>query len=884
MNNDNIFWMRGGGSSSAEDSISRGALLIDPNKVVNEANQVVDRYVKQEDLTIYCSLIAYKNDQTSVYQDSGTLETKTSVTNNELIRVNFLNPVRRRTDNGDYVYKDKLTSEWADFFTSDSVANNTLDPETFGISNINMSINANHTPITTIEFIDVQGKTLFERGNDPSNPYNVFFTFPYPKFLLVFKGYYGTALEIPLVIKHTNTKFDPSNGNYIITVDFVSEIFNLFNSLLIIYAYVAPFMFKIDDNDEYLGRKILKLLYDRQNKKIKENFPENDSRYKDYEINNSPTLLDLATAIKTIPFDKFNTTNESGLINQNNNNLIVKKLKLEQFFGYITKFFNNQIEDNLYDIDGIKITPIKTDSKLTDNTPLKLLTSFSSINQELSDLDDNILNQIKTVIKTNINTNQNDVVSINKKYFNLLNDNKFFNNHLFINNKNIEEYTLKFFDIVCNVILTELLNKQNEVQDTYIESQIENIGEHLGWRPNLNNVLRIISNNIQTFLMLLEITSVSAQNQIADISSQRMYNTGNSVEYDIDISNKFKKYKPFPNFYKRLTVNGESINELHYPGIKLNNRHWFEVAFIEEIYEAIQVLFKKLKRTDDETQNKRFTSILTTMGLGDTNLLVYDEKNNDHLNIMAEAILKFNLYISNSGTYNRNLGNDTLSKIGQEIANHEIELIDSLIMNELPTEVRFVLSNNIKDLTTDGLNGFINKINGGSVFDSILSGVIDDIRSVKTPITESQHNNIHTRKNSIISNNLDTYNNFYNTINYKNSMYNFTLNNNNLFGTNKKDVYIDITKNRDFFSRRSISINTAMLEKNKGSGHNYLSGFIGDLNTKLKNNTRFNGHFSNTFDYDYPGRSKSYFYLTFNDDGVYDGSENKNKSHIYNNL
>jgi hypothetical protein len=47
---------------------------------------------------------------------------------------------------------------------------------------------------------------LFERGNQVDNPYNIFYTYPYPKFLLKYKGYYGKATETPLLLKKKPTQ------------------------------------------------------------------------------------------------------------------------------------------------------------------------------------------------------------------------------------------------------------------------------------------------------------------------------------------------------------------------------------------------------------------------------------------------------------------------------------------------------------------------------------------------------------------------------------------------------------------------------------------------------------------------------------------------------
>jgi len=113
-------------------------------------------------------------------------------------------------------------------------------------------------PEVDITFVDIRAKTLFEGGNDPNNPYNLFFNLPYPLFHLTVKGYYGKGLELPLQLVKSNTKLDSSTGNYEMSCKFTSWTFGILNDLIMFYAFVTPFMY-LSDNDEYLGQKKLVL-------------------------------------------------------------------------------------------------------------------------------------------------------------------------------------------------------------------------------------------------------------------------------------------------------------------------------------------------------------------------------------------------------------------------------------------------------------------------------------------------------------------------------------------------------------------------------------------------------------------------------------------------
>jgi hypothetical protein len=330
-------------SNDLNISDNTGVLVVDPNKVVNAYNEIKDRYVKQEDLQIYASLKVYKRGNSSVVYNASTGARDKDITN-EPIYINFLNPSSnvKRSD-GFYVNKGKMTSEWTDFFTSDSAndkesSSYILDAETFGITNISIKINANYHPIITIEFTDIQGRTLFERGNQNDNPYNIFYTYPYPNFSLRYKGYYGKSIETSLVLLKSNTRFDPSTGNYNITAEFQSDVFSILNTFLVVYAYTAPYMFKMDDG-EYLGRKILKELYEKQNSKIREEV--GDDEFPKYEIKNTPTLWNLAGALKEIPIETLNSSGNTDESTSANDILIENKTLIENYEINIRGYFNN---------------------------------------------------------------------------------------------------------------------------------------------------------------------------------------------------------------------------------------------------------------------------------------------------------------------------------------------------------------------------------------------------------------------------------------------------------------------------------------------------------------------------------------------------------------
>lgn len=862
MDNEKILYVNGL-KSTLDRNKKRGVLIIDPNKVVVD-NVIKDRYVKQEDFIVYCSLVVYKNESTSIIEDNVSKEKNIEVQKDNLVYINFLNPVKEVVENN-ITHKNKFTTDWADFFTSSTDNNNMFDPETFGISSVNVSINASMVPTTTIEFIDVMGKTLFERGNDKNNPYNIFFTFPYPKFLLTFKGYYGTTVEIPLELRTTNTRFDPSTGNYTTTAEFISDIFSLFNSLLLIYAYVAPYMFPSTNTSDTIGKKILNLLYEEQNNKLKDALGEDSSEYKDLEILKSPTMVDLAKAIERIKPLSTSTGGDSSLDEQSTG-LISAKQQLINNFHYVSDYFS---------IDG---------TEKIINSP-EILSLFKNINTTIAQIASSLelgftdsLYKELNILKTN---NKISLVS----YKNLLNKGEYIDSSLFFIT-NSTEYTLEYFDLFSEFILRIIDDAKIKIEDNFIENQITQYGQSLGWKPNLSNVIRIVSNNVQTFLTLLEITSVSAQNQLLTDTNRITANVkSQSIEYEShEGGNKFNRYRPFPNYYTNTIDSGnQQKKDLQYPGFNKINKNWPEVNFVEEIYSAIRRIREDLNIEPTKTIPNDFASLLTSFMLDETDLSSY--KNQNIKDILAEHILKFNLFTAHNGTLFRGVDPSQLSNISSSIADFEFDLVRRQVFNNLTALSQYGMAFNFKNLLDSDVNDnrlfnlakaistddFINTFN-----DSYLNTSINEMRLIMSSSIKSQNefkftfNDIINEKEQLISAGLNDNINFYNKIHFDESPLKFTTSTPNFIRDNRLSLNFDIINHQKYYSDNSdILSQLSDIYKSGVSSENYdknyLQGYIMNLN-KLVSNESVNIDFSYVYDID---ESLTVPALTFNNDIAY---------------
>jgi hypothetical protein len=845
-----------------------GVLVIDPNKVVNKYNEVVDRYVKQEDLVMYATLKVYKKAESAVvYKSDGS---KINENTSEPIYINFLNPLsnRKRSD-GTIVPKGKMTTQWSDFFTSDAANDKSssqyvLDPETFGITNISVKINASHLPIITIEFTDIQGRTLFERGNEKDNPYNIFYTYPYPKFSLLYKGYYGKTMENQIVLTKSNTRFDPSSGNYTVTAEFTGEVYALFNTFLLIYGYVAPYMFRTNDG-KYLGRKILNELYDRQNNIIQQQNPEN---YDDYKITSYPTLHDLAGAIKKIPYKLTSSNGDTTLAS--NEKLLANKILIENYETSVRDYISNSpdsyrtadnapVDANTNSTTRVVIyEPIVSDKiiKTDVKTPADLNTFLTRINESVKELTTiEVPNfNFKTEVESQITNNNNTEIK------NYIGNKKITTDQIF--DLSVFQYKgqtttqnpvyLDAFNTIIAILFNNIAKLERILEEDYVTDQVRDIGEVLGYRPNLTNIIRIICNNMQTFLILLEITGKSAIRQLT-VDRTRLNIQKRSSDYQE--KQKLPYFSPFPNYYKTTPANisGKQIDRLSltYPGTENINKSWFEVQFVEEIYEAL----KRVKESETPSTKGFFnqvkTGVLTLFQLSEPDLSVYRSK--EYSKILAESYSKYSIFMSYSGLLFRGIQNSS-SEIAGNIGNFEYKLMAMNVFDKIDSnEQKWVIRNEIKRATETANENGVNYTNVGNFgirYIGFGQKTVSDATTKLTPVlnelgkysegsyTQSNYEGTISKLTKLINDNIIDKS-IYDTITFKKSE-----NDINLFSVNadKKGValkhFIDLKSSMTYYCDISNELGNfseaAKTIVDGKSDTNPYQGLYRNMNDKLK--------------------------------------------------
>jgi hypothetical protein len=727
-------------SPEEPDTIEDGVFVVDPNKIVTEDDTIIPRYVKQEDLVMYANITARLNPDNAIIDDGGE-STKTITIGS--VGVNFLNPLAKAPKDvlgniqfGDKKNKDYFTTEWSDYFTSNADQGTFFDPETFGISNIDVTHNASLTPIIKVEFIDVQGRTLLERGDDPANPYNIFYRFPYPLFTLTIKGYFGKAIEYPLSMTKTSTTFDASTGNYVIRAEFLSRTFSVYNNFLMVYAYAAPYMYeRTDVPGSYLGKRLLKALYQKQNAAYMEKYGADSIEYKKHEFIKYPSILDLTRAQSVLGYETLNVGEKLTEIAANKEKALssygqldtaynngMAQVKSEQAWdgGYLEKNNNDRYYLKNETIEFLK-SDLLTDLSM-DSFP-DVYTIFGDYVTVLNDMsmgESPISPELRKAVYDAIIANPNlpEGYKISVKYEQILETSgvgglgALLNEELILmyytDSNDETELSKIYFTPIYFTELNKIISKVvSEFYDREENAVIDNLGfslkDNLGYVPNMSNVLRILMNNMQIFLTMLNLVALNASKQISD-SSDRRDNQERFGEYEIDNSSPgLKRFFPFPNYFKkRFDTDAEDfVWEKTYPWT-YNTVNWFEVQFVEEIYKAIdrllalegkidsqsdedvQFLIEQSKKIRAEVVNDKKIALLTTL-LVVNNLEFYNDQQTPRETALEfiEKVLLFSTlgYINTAGDSTK------INDITKLFVDHEFDLVERRYSNKEPNDL-----------------------------------------------------------------------------------------------------------------------------------------------------------------------------------------------------
>jgi hypothetical protein len=368
-------------------------VVVNPNEVYNSNGKNEERLVDHEDLVYYANLETFIIPRTKLAIgesfDSPVVNTTNIATifgGDDALKVNFLKP-KGKTE-FDTSWSNQLTGEGSlgmrginqntetavNFENRKSFkkgVSNYEDTQLLGIKSISVNVKGTGVPEVSIQLVDIQGRSLFEQGEN--SLYSAFFNFPYPLFYLTLKGYYGKAVKYRLSLISFNASFDADSGNYNISLKLIGKFTALLFDTPLSYAVTAPKMYntqiKVTDPktgnkslfNTYKGRQKLEEVYKIYKRKglIPENFPtlsieEFDYRVQAYDTNMKANLKDQADFTKLNDLQDFSVN--------------LDKLYKEVYEYAINSFLDR---DSFYVQNGQIYYPFKIDISLQSREDVK---------------------------------------------------------------------------------------------------------------------------------------------------------------------------------------------------------------------------------------------------------------------------------------------------------------------------------------------------------------------------------------------------------------------------------------------------------------------------------------------------------------------------------
>ena len=137
--------------------------------------------------------------------------------------------------------KNYLTTDYVNIGFQEFSKNGVSDMETLGVNSIDINCDEYFFPEVSVKMTDVRGNSLLsptEYGyyedlreeatgekNNFKNLYKCLFHFPYPKFFLTVKGFYGTNVTFELAQSDFKTTFNSDTGNFDVELNFKGYLY-----------------------------------------------------------------------------------------------------------------------------------------------------------------------------------------------------------------------------------------------------------------------------------------------------------------------------------------------------------------------------------------------------------------------------------------------------------------------------------------------------------------------------------------------------------------------------------------------------------------------------------------------------------------------------------
>lgn len=745
----------------------------------NEGKSMVEMPYPLEDYCIYVSLSAEIRGRSIRLMNNRNLKVEFLTKPDGAQTVNWLQGTdfsdkiddKVKSANGNYRY---LTSNYTDIFIDDTFkgSDNPSTAEWFGIDSVDISFNNYMVPEITIVFTDIRGASLMSAeeashyvtkdgvggirgGNLAGSFFRGFFTFPYPKYTLVVKGFYGQPVSYEMTVSDFRVSFNADSGNFKATAKFIGYSYSYLSDVMFNALCAAPYSdfvgkdywdahtkgenpdwFCFKENRQPAPMPTLgQVLYLYNKAKHEGEKAANDSdvavesqkftEKKDKIINIKKLLREYSDII----LENFEKTqaDELGTNTEENNTVIDSKIedgiiRYAIFYGWKNNTPSRVVNENLKKKIDEKIGQLN--SALNGIVSNPNVTNFLTNLQEFKDdsLPDDIVQNIDNIQDRYSTYKRNNVLGA--------------------------FYLFRFNDVFG--FNYDLLKRESDEIDKDIQKvnkEVSELKKHaiaksLGFNPTLENVMRIIMAHFETFTHIIGdgASRIMDQGKNGDrtpkkllgvnISDSEMVDTLTDIPKNVLLQQNSDAFiPPFPKLTRKITETlKQSIEETwvgEYPG------YWVEEDIVNGLFNGVSEFAKVVSSAENviaEFENSSQGGFYVPIPVFPTDVILEDNpwgkidfSNFD--DFAGHVVLRF---MCGHGAYFKNnyykINDDDIENIGKIDAYNFYRLHPNV-----PDEFKQILKENPKVEKIDDV--LVNQVNEQSLVDKaneiikIASGV-----------------------------------------------------------------------------------------------------------------------------------------------------------------
>ena len=536
-----------------------------------------------------------------------------------------------------------LTTDFTNISYSEIEKNNVSSKEALGITSIDITFDAHFYPKVTINFTDVRAYSLFmpaeeeykeglktqayetfdeegerkynERGRAYTNFFNAVFHFPYPRFLLTVKGFYGTKVTFILAVETFRSALNSNTGNFDVSINFIGYMYGIYTdipmNLLMVSPYTEHLNYGTEDTlikNEYWtknvsegifttveGQPLLTFLeFAKKYAIVLNNINEDNEFGEDFvEYNDSLKLLsnleEIKQKLENLVINNFgyNSDGEKEYFH------LINNVKTKKYVFFLFKFKNTTRENIFAHFNGNKAKELK-DLINTTNTTYGTLLNNETINIPWLCKTDSSSEFSQCIIKGKLK----DIIKINetepKVQKNTLTNSTTVTLQIGTENYsyNVDEQDT---EAIINCVSGYVSNSNNTIDDVYfcainfheeiskinkIKDRIEKlknekygsaisdaenfISNQLGFTPSIQNVFRMVFAHLQCFFNSFLNETIY---KIKDKKATRTIGSFHLEEWQTDIKYKSERNSVFaPPFFAYYIKDSEERKTLAYPG------------------------------------------------------------------------------------------------------------------------------------------------------------------------------------------------------------------------------------------------------------------------------------------------------------------------------